>query len=62
MTSRGTPAQGTSGERRAARSDNPPPLGPTVPGNPYRQSYTCVDNKRCKTFVPLGVAASIICP
>ena len=51
-----------SGERRAARSDNPPPLVPTVPGNPYRESYTYVGNKRCKTFEPPGAAPRIICP
>jgi hypothetical protein len=51
-----------SGERRAARSDNPPPLVPTVPGNPYRESYTYVGNKRCKTWEPPGAAPRIICP
>jgi peptidoglycan hydrolase-like protein with peptidoglycan-binding domain len=57
------PAPAASGERRAARnSDNPPPLVPTVPGNPYRESYTYVGNKRCKTFEPPGAAPRIICP
>lgn len=56
------PGPAESGERRAARSDNPPPLVPTVPGNPYRESYTYVGNKRCKTFEPPGAAPRIICP
>jgi hypothetical protein len=52
-----------SGEHRTARSsDNPPPLVPTVPGNPYRESYTYVGNKRCKTWEPPGAAPRIICP
>jgi len=51
-----------SGERRAASAGNPPPLIPTVPGNPYRESYTYVGTKRCKTFEPVGGAPRIICP
>src|SRR5262249_42116549 len=51
-----------SGERRAASSGNPPPLVPTVPGNPYRESWTYVGTKRCKTFEPPGAAPRIICP
>jgi hypothetical protein len=56
------PAAAGSGEHRTARTDNPPPLVPTVPGNPYRESYTYVGNKRCKTFEPPGAAPRIICP
>ncbi|HUI95801.1 MAG TPA: caspase family protein [Xanthobacteraceae bacterium] len=57
------PAAAGSSERRTARSsDNPPPLVPTVPGNPYRESYTYVGNKRCKTFEPPGAAPRVICP
>jgi peptidoglycan hydrolase-like protein with peptidoglycan-binding domain len=56
-------AAAPSSERRTARSnDNPPPLVPTVPGNPYRESYTYVGTKRCKTFEPPGGAPRIICP
>jgi len=56
------PAEAGSGERRSARSDNPPTLVPTVPGNPYRESWTYVGGKRCKTFEPPGAAPRIICP
>src|SRR5215467_6218152 len=51
-----------NGKRRAASSGNPPPLVPTVPGNPYRESWTYVGTKRCKTFEPPGAAPRIICP
>src|SRR5262249_39626320 len=56
------PDPAASSERRTARTDNPPPLVPTVPGNPYRESWTYVGNKRCKTFEPPGAAPRIICP
>jgi uncharacterized caspase-like protein len=48
-------------DKRSATADNPPPLV-TPPGNPNRESYTYVGNKRCRTFEPPGAAPRIICP